>query len=374
MNICLVTPAFPHNEEDYRAAFSLDFARALERRGHTVIVHTPDKTGPKEDLGIRVERFPWAGGHKAVARTRFWHPRDLYELWSLRARGPATLEDLVRRHSIDACLALWAIPSGVFARKVKMRTGVPYSVWALGSDIWTYGHVPVFKQMIRRVFAGADRAYADGFELARMVQRIAGRECTFLPSARILPDAPSGAAHGDPPGGRTRFLFVGRFDTVKGVASLIEAAGLLREMRSDFMVTIRGEGPLERRFRSLAADLDDCIAIGGPVSRGEFANLLTQSDALVIPSRMESIPVVMTDALQKSVPVLVSDVGDMGYLTRTYGVGDVFSPGDVRGIAACLDRFMNGARAYGERIPELTAEINIERAAEIYLDSFSKHE
>jgi glycosyltransferase involved in cell wall biosynthesis len=369
MNICLVTPAFPQNEEDYRAAFSLDFARALQRRGHTVVVHTPQKTGGAEDLGIPVERFGWAGGHKAIARTRFWHPRDIYELMSLRRNGPATLLECVERCAIDACFALWTIPSGEFAFEVKKRTGVPYSVWALGSDIWTYGRVPYFKQMIRRVCAHADRAFADGFELAKMVESISGRECVFLPSARALPE--TGGTERTPRDGKTRFLFVGRFDTVKGVASLIEAAAVLGRKRDDFMVEIRGEGPLEERLRSLARGQDAIVAIGGRVSRREFAEALARSDALVIPSTMESIPVVMTDALQKGVPVLVSDVGDMGYLVRTYGVGDLFIPGDVTGIAACLDRFMSGAHSYSGNIPKLTAEINIDRAADIYLESFN---
>jgi glycosyltransferase involved in cell wall biosynthesis len=370
MNICLVTPMFPHDEEDYRAAFVLDFARALGARGHSVVVHTPERTGPKADLGVRVERFRWAGGHKAIARTRFWHPRDVYELLSLRRHGPTTLRRVVEQHRIDACLALWAIPSGVFAHESKKSTGVPYSVWALGSDIWTYGRMPVFRQMIRSVLAGAEHAFADGFELARMVEKIAGRTCTFLPSARKLPPA-SGerCARAD---GRTRFLFVGRFDTVKGVASLIEAATLVRGRRSDFVIEIRGEGPLERRFRSMAESVADVVRVGGTVSRQEFADALAGTDALVIPSEMESIPVVMTDALQKGVPVLVSDVGDMGYLVRTYGVGEVFAHGDAGGIAACLERFMDGDHSYGERIPKLTAEINIDKAADIYLNALGR--
>ncbi len=367
MNICLVTPAFPLNEEDYRAAFCLDFARILAERDHQVFIHTPDREGEKSDLCLNIRLFPRSGGRKAIARTRFWHPRDLYDLYSLIRTGTGSLHDLVREEKIDTCLALWAIPSGVFAHRVFRKTQVPYAVWALGSDIWTYGRIPFFRQTIRTVFRNASNAFADGFNLAKNVEKIAGVDCTFLPSSRRLPPAEEGVRK--EAGIRTRFLFVGRFDKIKGIELLIIAVMNLRRKRKDFLVRIFGEGPLKDRLLSQieTAGLSDAVYFGGPLSRQEFSNELLQTDALVIPSLMESIPVVMTDALQKGVPVLVSNVGDMGYLVQVYSAGLVFEPGDPDSLAGCLTRFIDGRADYSSRISELVKEINIKKAAATYL-------
>jgi glycosyltransferase involved in cell wall biosynthesis len=372
MNICLVTPAFPLNEEDYRAAFCLDFARSLTEKNHRVFIHTPDREGEKSDLGVNVHWFPWSGGRKAIARTRFWHPRDLYDLYSLIRTGTGSLHELVKEEKIDACLALWAIPSGVFANRVFRKTKTPYAVWALGSDIWTYGRIPLFRQTIRKVFRQASSAFADGFNLAKSVEKITGVDCAFLPSSRRLPQAAEGVRK--EAGIRTRFLFVGRYDKVKGLDQLITAAMTLRRKRKDFSVRIFGEGPLQDRLRSQveSSGLTDTVYFGGPLSRQAFSNELLQTDALVIPSLMESIPVVMTDALQKGVPVLVTNVGDMGYLVRVYGAGLVFEPGDPDSLAGCMAQFIDGRTDFSSRISELVKEINIKKAADIYLKTLIK--
>jgi glycosyltransferase involved in cell wall biosynthesis len=44
-------------------------------------------------------------------------------------------------------------------------------------------------------------------------------------------------------------------------------------------------------------------------------------DWLVIPSRIESIPLIFGDAVQKHLPILSTGVGDMGELTKQLGVG-----------------------------------------------------
>jgi glycosyltransferase involved in cell wall biosynthesis len=369
MNICLITPAFPLDEEDYRAAFCLDFARILIEKKHRVFIHTPERDGRKTDLGLDIRWFPWSGGRKAIARTRFWHPRDLFDLANLIRSGTRSLLELVGEEKIDACLAFWAIPSGVFAYRVFRKTQVPYAVWALGSDIWTFGRIPFFRQTIRKVFRNASNAFADGFDLAKNVEKIAGVDCTFLPSSRRLP--PAGEGVRKEAGIRTRFLFVGRFDKVKGIEHLIEAALKLRRKRKDFSVRIFGEGPLGDRLRGRieTAGLADTVTLGGPLSRQAFSNELQRTNALVIPSLMESIPVVMTDALQKGVPVLASNVGDMGYLIRVYAAGLVFEPGDPEGLAGCMAQFIDGRADCTGRIHELVKEINIEKAAAVYLKS-----
>jgi glycosyltransferase involved in cell wall biosynthesis len=60
------------------------------------------------------------------------------------------------------------------------------------------------------------------------------------------------------------------------------------------------------------------------------------SKAVLIPSRQESIPVILSDALQLGRPVIVSDVGDMGTLVRRHHAGIVVPPGDSHALAEAM--------------------------------------
>ncbi len=372
MNICLITPAFPLNEDDHHGAFSLDFARALERRDHKVFVCTPDREDVKEDLGLNIHWFRWPGWRQETAGMRFRNPRDIYHFFTLIGRGAASLKALIEQEKIGACLAIWAVPSGIIANRVFKKTKIPYSVWALGPDIWIYSRNPFLRRIVKTVFRNAEVCFANGFNLAKEVENTSGTNCTFLPTARVLPPVQSRTETENT--GKTRFLFVGRFDHTSGVELLIDAAGAIEREQRNFTVRICGEGPLGDRLPSRIENmgLSETVQLGGRLGRRAFAAELELSDALIIPSLMESIPVVMTDALQKGIPVLVSNVGDMGYLVRVYDVGLVFEPDNAQSLTDTMIRFVDSKGAHAKRIPELSKEISVERAADIYLESMEE--
>ena len=98
--------------------------------------------------------------------------------------------------------------------------GIGYSVWLLGSDVWSLGRLPVVRTMLARVIRQAEHAYADGYKLAQDAYRIAGREVEFLPSTRKIDFV-------DPPSPRCRppyrLLFLGRWHPNKGIDLLLDA-------------------------------------------------------------------------------------------------------------------------------------------------------
>ena len=84
-------------------------------------------------------------------------------------------------------------------------------------------------------------------------------------------------------------------------------------------VTIAGGGPLEDAVRRSAADLEGAgrpIRLLGFLGTDEAAREIARADWLLIPSRIESIPVVLSDALKAGRPVIATPVGDM---TRIVG-------------------------------------------------------
>ena len=63
----------------------------------------------------------------------------------------------------------------------------------------------------------------------------------------------------------------------------------------------------------------------GQLAQPEIAQLLAQSDVLIVPSRAENSPLVIPEAASQGCASLVADVGGMPELINTLGAGGVFS-------------------------------------------------
>jgi glycosyltransferase involved in cell wall biosynthesis len=321
------------------------FAAALAGRGCAVTVLTPDKSGAKQAAGgYSVRWFAWAGSRKPLVDFSLGSPADLRLILSLLRDGERALRRLIDEESIDACLALWAVPAGYLAWRA-CRGRVPYSVWALGSDIHTWARRPLVGLLIRSILKAANHRFADGLELCNEVTRISGDECQFLPTTRELP-APAPLPQKLGPG--VNFLFVGRLEPVKGADVLIDAMVRLVATGVDARLTMCGSGSLDGSLRASieAAGLGDRVTLLKSQPGDVVAGYMAACDCLVIPSRMESIPIVFSEALQARIPMLVTDVGDMGALARNHGLADPVAPGDPVALANAMERFARDKDGY----------------------------
>jgi len=346
------------------------FASALADRGCRVTVLTPDKAGPKEACASHSVRwFAWAGSARPVVDLRLYSPSDLWLILSLLRSAERALRRLIADEGVDACLALWAVPSGYVAWRV-CRPGIPYAVWALGSDIHTWGRRPVVARLVRRVLRDADQRLADGLGLAEEVRVMSGRDCRFVPTTRRLP-AP--APLPSPLGSGVNFLFVGRFEPVKGADVLVESMIRLLATGVDARLTMCGSGSQEAalRVRASGAGVSDRIRFVSGLTGELLSGYMHACDCLVIPSRNESIPAVFSEALQAGIPLLVTDVGDMGELAREHGLAAPVPAADVAALAAAMERFARepkaGAEAYEAARRDLLATFDVGAAADRYL-------
>jgi glycosyltransferase involved in cell wall biosynthesis len=117
-----------------------------------------------------------------------------------------------------------------------------------------------------------------------------------------------------PPAPRTgprRILFAARLDPVKRplLVADIALALLRRRSQPDFQFLVAGDGPeeqpLRQRLRQLA--VEHLFVFLGFVP--DMASVLAESDVVIIPSRIEGIPLVLLEALASGRPVVASDVG-----------------------------------------------------------------
>jgi len=208
--------------------------------------------------------------------------------------------------------------------------------------------------------------------LAEEVRRLSGRACEFLPSARRLDRS---RARTVPHGTGFRFLFIGRYAAVKGVDVLLDAMSEYVRRGHDGQLFLFGGGPLEAfvRRRASAPDLRERVTIGGFADEETVVTWLQACDCLVIPSRLESIPVVLSDALQMRRPVIVSDVGDMGSVVRDGAAGLVVAPESPMALAdAMVEMSATGRGPYARGLDELAAQFDIAAIAARWLDDVAE--
>jgi glycosyltransferase involved in cell wall biosynthesis len=372
MRLCIATSSYPSDSENsFAGVFVRDFAKALVRRGIDVSIFSQD-TGdpPLRDDGIEVITFPWPGRAAPLSTLKLYRPTDALKIFLLLHRGSRELIRHCRQEGVDFLLAMWALPAGHWAMNVKRSLGVPFAVWSLGSDIWVYGRLPILKLWVWKILKQSACCFADGFSLTKEVSALCGRPCFFLPTARILPQEgiPNLTLRPD----KRHFLFIGRYHINKGPDILLEAIHLIdSEVLSRLQFHFFGAGPLERHLKRkvLRYGLKEDVTIEGPVDEYMMTALLRKCHALIIPSRVESIPVILSDALQVGCNMIVSDVGDMGPLVRFYQAGivaDELSPEAIK--KAILSQLERRKDEFNEGRQRLYALFDIQRSVDKFLE------
>lgn len=324
MKVLLVTTSYPDANAGEAAAgnFVVDFARCLikSRTPTTVVAPAAADRNTVED-GVKVWRFRVPRLPLSLlnpGRLTHWPAIAKTLIAGGRAVDRATAETRP-----DHILALWVLPSGWWAMRAAARQHIAFSTWALGSDIWTLGKIPLVKTFLSQVLRRARARFADGLQLGRDVEALCRRPCGFLPSSRILQPRFAKDLRQQPP---YRLAYLGRWHPNKGTDLLLQALAALSDedwARID-AVRICGGGPLEDRVRQEAGKLAASgrpVRVGGYLDQEGARDLLAWGDYVLIPSRIESIPVVFSDALQMNCPLIATPVGDLQALISQHRCG-----------------------------------------------------
>ncbi len=366
--IVLISSSFPLRGDGSEAAggFVAELAEIMALH-QPVRVVAPGIRAERERLGPRLEVFRFAAPAHPLSNLRPWHPGDaLAILRVLRAGGEATARALEAGPTAHL-LALWALPCGAWARSAARQGNLPYSIWALGSDIWSLSRIPIVRRVLRNVLRQAARRYADGISLAAQTEALCGLPVDFLPSARRPPERQAPAPQSAPP---YRLLFLGRWHPNKGIDLLLEAVDELGEedWKRIASLELAGDGPLAPRLHPAVERLR---AAGRPVTCPGFLGreralaALERADFVLIPSRIESIPLVFSDALAAGRPVVAMPVGDLPSLCREHRVGILAEEVTARAFRdALLQALRQGPWPFREGIARACQAFDLRRVAD----------
>lgn len=371
MNIQIITSSYPANPDDPSGTAGLfvrQFAIELAAHGHKVVVQpAARKTAYQPDPGISIVPTPWQGGDQELASMKVYNPWNWLIFIHFFIMGIKNTLAITDQHAIDRTLCMWAVPSGIFGLAGKKKRNIPYDVWVLGSDIWKIRKIPVLGRMLLgRIMQGADRVYADGLQLCRDVTELTGVPCEFLASSRQLPQPQKKLSLSGAPGIK-HFLFVGRYHVNKGPDLLLQAVALLpEETRAAIRVHMFGLGPMEAELKQMALELklEETVLLNGPIQAQEMADYLDSVSYLVIPSRIESIPLVFSDALQRGTPVVAMPVGDLEKIIKEFSCGFVAQKVSAKALAHAIMKATSKAKAsYKEDIAKAYCQFDLKNAA-----------
>lgn len=133
-----------------------------------------------------------------------------------------------------------------------------------------------------------------------------------------------------------QFLFVGQLEEHKGVNLLLKA---MDRIAFPIELHVVGDGRLFDQMVA-RAKRDARVFVHGFISLEHIKKLMTQSDAVVIPSLCyENSPTVIYESFQIGTPVIASRIGGIPELVSDGESGLLVEPGSVESLAQGMTRF-----------------------------------
>lgn len=230
------------------------------------------------------------------------------------------------------------------AARLKPRLGfkLALTVWETLPFVDAYRNVRT-RRYRRDVLAATDRflAVTERARDALVLEGAPAERIEVCPPGIDVERFAAGQRAARVAGSRT-LLSIGRLVWEKGHQDLLRAVALLRTRgHADLRVAIVGVGPEEQRLRAVADDLGLAGAVDfrGGIPHDEVAGAFAAADALVLasiptPYWEEQFGMVLAEAMAAHLPVVAAASGAIPEVLGGYG--DLFEPGDWRGLADVL--------------------------------------
>jgi glycosyltransferase involved in cell wall biosynthesis len=138
-------------------------------------------------------------------------------------------------------------------------------------------------------------------------------------------------------------------------------------------ISIFGGGPLKDQILSSCEVLKRAghpVTVGGYLDKHEAAKLLAFTDYLLLPSRIESIPVIFSDAMKSRCPIVATPVGDLPRLIEQYQVGHVACEVGAAAFAeAVLSALGRMPRDFDNGLRKAAREFDLVKVVECFLSA-----
>lgn len=143
-----------------------------------------------------------------------------------------------------------------------------------------------------------------------------------------------------PTDGGVALLSVGRLDPIKRHDLLLSTLAQLSS-RSDWSLSIAGEGPEEQRLRILTADLGLQARVRFLGHQRDIPALLADADVFLLISDSEGMSLSLIEAVASGLPIIATDVGNNSSLVTNEWNGFVIEPGNSEQLEEVLVKLLD---------------------------------
>ena len=310
-----------------------DLVWAQRAAGHSVGIVCDASTGGAREDELFSEIVPSLDlGLQRVPMQRQITPRDIITLTRLYKRIGALDPDVIHAHGAKG--GVYGRMIGTFLRVSGKRVARIYCPH--GGSLHYDAASPA-----GRVFFGLERLMerlSDGFVFVSRYEAAAFAAKVGAPT-KPFRIAPNGIRAEEfeplvPAPDRVDFLYIGMMRDLKGPDLFIEALGLLQKrMAAPLSALLVGDGPDSARYMARCAALGLTGVSFHPAmpARQAFA----KARRIVVPSRAESMPYIVIEAIAAELPVIATRVGG---IPEIFGeaAGRLVPPGDVGRLADAM--------------------------------------
>lgn len=138
-----------------------------------------------------------------------------------------------------------------------------------------------------------------------------------------------------------QFLCIGRLCEQKGQLLLLEAFNNFVKAGNKGFLTLAGDGEMRSDVEKFVQEnnLQQQVKITGWVDSHQIKQMLSQTDAMLLPSFAEGLPVAIMEAMATGVPVISTSIAGIPELLVNNKTGFLVCPGSVEALEVALHDF-----------------------------------
>ena len=146
---------------------------------------------------------------------------------------------------------------------------------------------------------------------------------------------------------KKQILYLGRFDSLKGVSDIPKIADIVRKSGIDSTFVIGGTGETEPVISEIERlGVGDIVSLPGWITGPQKEKLLRESAIFLLPSHMEAMPMSILEAMGYSLPVISCEVGGIPQVVSKDENGKLYVPGDTKGMADGIISYLTDKKLY----------------------------
>lgn len=267
---------------------------------------------------------------------------------------PGTIDRISREIAPIAVTGLQSYHTGMVARRIGQRLGVPYVTWEHLTTYQTGGRIRHSDAEMRTFFT---QSHATAVVSPAVAQAIRSRFSIDLPQAQVVVN-PIPTGWTDPPAtpapawiaefGRGRRL-IGAWTSwrkIKRVDLLLEAFARVHDTCPDSALVIAGpmrddSAEVVARFQAARQDLADAVLLPGNLDRATIRHLAATVECCCVPSDHETFGLAVVEALALGTPVVATRCGGPEYIIDSPWMGRLCPRDDVGAMASALLDVLN---------------------------------